>query len=177
MFYINCYFFFAILGFLFESIFFILIKKSYNSSILFGPWTPIYGIAFFIIYFINKLVKKWHLNKVLEIIIFFLLNIVVLSLLEFISGELILATNHVRYWNYINNHFNIDGFICLEVSMFWGVLSLFVNYILYPHVKRFLKNIPRFITIILIILYVIDNIFTLFDIKKGLITFFLIVFI
>lgn len=161
MYFINCYFFFAILGFLFESIFFILIKKPYNSSILFGPWTPVYGIAFFIIYFLDKFVKRFHLKKLYEIFLYFFLSAILLTLLELLAGELILAINHVRYWNYVNLTLDIDSFICLEVALFWGVAATFINYFLYPRIKNFIKKIPKAITIILIILYVIDNIFTI----------------
>lgn len=161
MYFINCYFFFAILGFLFESIFFILIKKPYNSSVLFGPWTPVYGIAFFVIYFLDKFIKKFNLKKLYEIILYFFLSAILLALLEFIAGELIFAINHVRYWNYENLTLDIDGFICLEVTIFWGVAATFINYFLYPRIKNFIKKIPKAITIILIILYVIDNIFTI----------------
>lgn len=161
MYFIDCFFFFAILGFLFESIFFIIIKKPYNSSVLFGPWTPVYGIAFFIIYFLDKLVKKFNLRKVWEIVLYFLLSSFFLTLLEFIAGELILAINHVRYWNYVNLTLDIDGFICLEVALFWGLAATSINYFFYPRVKKFITKIPKAITIILIILYVIDNIFTI----------------
>ena len=160
MYYINCYFFFAILGFLFESVTFILLKKPYNSGVLMGPWTPVYGIAFFIILLIRKFLKRWNLEKKIEIILFFLLSILLLSILEFIAGELILIISHVRYWNYVNRPLNIDGFICLEISLLWGIGAIFINYFLYPYIKSFLKKIPKIITTILIILYMIDTIYS-----------------
>ena len=45
MFYLNIFFIFAISGYILETITFFVINKPYNSSILYGPWTPIYGIA------------------------------------------------------------------------------------------------------------------------------------
>lgn len=161
MYYINCYFFFAILGFLFETILFTLIKHPYNSSILYGPWTPIYGIAFFVIYLINHFVKKLHLSKIKELILFFILSVFILSILELIAGELILAIWHTRYWNYEKSRFNIDGFICLEISLFWGIGAIFLNYFLYPRVKNFIRKIPKWLTVLFIILFVIDTIFTI----------------
>ena len=161
MYFINCFFFFSILGFLFESLTFIIIKKPYNSSVLYGPWTTVYGIAFFIIRFIGKRVQKLHLSKPREILLFFLLNMIVLSALEFISGELILAISKVRYWNYQNMTWNIDGFICLEASLFWGFSSTILYYLIYPKIETFLQKIPKWITIIFIILYATDILFML----------------
>lgn len=162
MYAINCFFFFAILGFLFESLFFILIKKPYNSSTLLGPWTTVYGIAFFIILFIGNWLKKFHFSKSIEVVLFFLLNTFILSMLEFIAGELILFISKVRYWNYQNLTWNIDGFICLEVSLFWGLGSIILYYFLYPKIKPFLKKIPKFITILLVLLYSLDILFMVF---------------
>ena len=159
MYLINCFFFFAILGFLFESLFFIFIKKPYNSSVLFGPWTTVYGIAFFIITAIGNKIKRYHLKKGLEVFLIFLLNVIVLSILEFVSGELILSFSKVRYWNYENLTWNIDGFICLEISIFWGLCSLLIYYFIYPKVQKFLHKIPKWITFLFIILYVFDVLF------------------
>ncbi len=162
MYYWNCYFFFSILGFLFESILFLILKRHYNSGILYGPWTPIYGLAFFIILGIHKVLKKWHFHKIVEYILFFLLSTILLSILELIGGELILFLFHVRYWNYEKSFLNIDGFICLEVSLFWGVCSLITNYIIYPRVKDFIRRIPKFVTYFLILFSIIDIVCTLF---------------
>ena len=156
---INCFFFFSIFGFLFESLTSIILKKPYNSSVLYGPWTTVYGIAFFIIHYIGTKIEKFHLKKWQEVILVFLGNIFILSILELIAGELILKLFHVRYWNYEKFTWNIDGFICLEVSLFWGIGALFLYYFLYPKVKSFIMKIPTWLTYLFLLFYVIDLIF------------------
>lgn len=162
MYFVNCFFFFSIIGFLLETFIHIIIKKPYNSSILYGPWTTVYGIAFFIIHFIGKELQKFHFHKALEIFLFFIINMIVLTTLEFLSGELILMVSKVRYWNYVNLTWNVDGFICLEAALFWGIGSTFLYYFLYPKIENFLKNIPKWITILVSLLYAIDILFLLF---------------
>ncbi len=164
MYYINCFFLLSIIGFLFESIFFIIIKKPYNSSILYGPWTTVYGLSFFIMDFIYKWLQKYHLPKWLEVILFFLINMILLSALEFLTGELILKILKVRYWNYVNQTFNIDGFICLEASLFWGIASTILYYLLLPKMQNFLHKIPKWVTIICLCLYIFDWIMALIKI-------------
>ena len=132
---------------------------------MYGPWTTIYGIAFFIIYFIGEKIKKLNLKKWQEILLFFISNILILSILELLAGELILHLFGTRYWDYKEFTWDIDGFICLEVSLFWGFGALFLYYFLYPKVKTFLKKIPKWLTITLVILYVLDG---LLMIKKKL---------
>ena len=112
--------------------------------------------SFFYHSFYRKKIKLLQLKKWQEILLFFVSNIIILSILEFLSGELILAIGKIRYWNYENLTWNIDGFICLEVSLFWGLASLFIEYFLYPRIKNFLKKIPKYLTIIFVILYVLD---------------------
>ena len=45
MYYINLFFVYSILGFVFETILSQFWSGVFNSGILFGPWTPVYGIG------------------------------------------------------------------------------------------------------------------------------------
>ena len=58
MYYTNYFFICSILGFLLETCFYTLFKWDGGSGILYGPWTPVYGIgAIIIIIFFDFIFK------------------------------------------------------------------------------------------------------------------------
>jgi uncharacterized membrane protein len=44
--------------------------------------------------------------------------------LEYVTGVVMEMMFKMRYWDYSNKKFNIQGYICLKSSLFWGVLSV-----------------------------------------------------
>ena len=54
MYYINTFFIFSILGHIIEN----FVYKHVDSGILFGFWTPIYGLGIILILLINNILKK-----------------------------------------------------------------------------------------------------------------------
>lgn len=161
MYAIKCFFFFAISGFLMETIGAQVLNKPYNSSVLIGPWTTVYGLAFFVILGIHRLLQKKQLKKWKEVLLFFAFSTILLTFLEFICGVLILKFSHVIYWSYKNMKFALGDFICLEVALLWGLTSTFICYILYPWVKKYIQRFPNSLTILLCILYGIDVIYAI----------------
>ena len=68
MYYIKYFFITSILGFFLETI----VCTNYESGILYGPWTPIYGIgSIIIIYVSDKILKKKNLSIIKKFIIVF----------------------------------------------------------------------------------------------------------
>jgi uncharacterized membrane protein len=47
------------------------------------------------------------------------------------------------WWDYSNEKYNIQGRICLKVSLFWGFFSLFMVEVLHPMVLILVEKIPR----------------------------------
>lgn len=114
MYLVNCFFIYSIFSFLLEGIFNLIVLKHFTSGILYGPWTPIYGVGAIITIVISKKIfQKLHKSQFIETLITFLILSVTLTLTEFLGGFLIE------------------------------------------------KKIPKFITIILSILFVLDIIITL----------------
>ena len=158
--YINIFFIYSFLGFLFESTLSLIKGTNFNSGILYGPWTFIYGIAIFIILVINRFLKQFKLPKWLEILIFYIMASILMTLIEFSAGMLISKLFHVVYWDYSEMAFNFGHYICLEVTLFWGLFATLVNYLLTPHILKLIKKIPWVISIILVLLFIVDIIFT-----------------
>ena len=167
MYYVNCFFVYSVFGFLFESMISIFRKTGFSSGILYGPWTPIYGIGVDLILVISKyFFSHLYLAKWREISIVLLILIVVLTLIEWVGGILIEKFFHVVFWNYENFDYHIGKYIALEVSFFWGFLSLILIYVIHPFFNSFIIRIPFVISCILIVLMFCDYIFTFLKYKS-----------
>ena len=57
--------------------------------------------------------------------------------------------------------FNIGKYTSLEMAVIWGLSSIILVYLIKPLVDKFIKKIPKLITWILVILFLIDLIFIL----------------
>lgn len=166
MYYLNCFFIYSFIGYAYENIIEFLKDKKLGSGMLYGPYTPIYGIGALIILIISKFIFNiLNLNKVLEVIIIVLSLTIILTFLEWIGGILIEKIFHVTFWDYSNFKFHIGKYIALEISFIWTLGSLLVIYVLQPLINKFIFFIPNYVTYILIIIFTIDLIAT-FSSKK-----------
>ena len=161
MYYINCFFIYAFLGFVFENIIGIISNNSFDSGILYGPITLVYGIGSVIILIISKyLFKRLHLPRWIETFIAAIVLIVILSILEFIGGVTIETIFGIVFWDYSNYKYNIGKYVSLEISIFWGILAIILIYIIHPLLNKLIVKIPHYITYIAMLLFIIDLLIT-----------------
>lgn len=128
-------------------------KQWINRGFLHGPLLPIYGSGAIIILFCTIPVR-------FSIVLTFLFGMIAASILEFCTGYCMEKMFGVRYWDYSNKRFNLQGHICLGVSIGWGVASvLLVNFANVP-IDYMVRAIPVQITdavaYIITILFVVD---------------------
>lgn len=158
MYYLNYFIVFSILGHFFESFFY----SSGDSGIFLSYWTPIYGIGTIIILLINKWINKFNVSKILKILYLFLFSSIILSTIEAVGGYLIKWIFDIELWNYSNYRFNIGKYTALEMSLIWGLSSILLVYFIKPISDKIVKHIPKILTYILIGIFIIDVIITLF---------------
>lgn len=156
MYYINYFFVLSIFGHFLESFFY----SNGDSGILLSYWTPIYGIGSIIIIIIYKIIEKFKVNKIIKIILLFLFCSILLSLIEVLGGYLIKWIFNKELWNYSNHKFNIGKYTSLEMSLIWGLSSLLLIYFIKPWVDKIISKIPKYLTYILILFFIIDIIAT-----------------
>ena len=157
MYFFKYFFVTSILGFFIESI----LWHGHESGILYGPWTPIYGIGSIIIVILsNKIFKKRNINGFLKFIFLFLFCFLILSFIELIGGILIEKVFGVIFWDYTKYRFNIGKYICLEISLIWGIVSCLFVFIK-PCIDKIIKVIPNLVLYIFFILFFIDIVCTL----------------
>lgn len=133
-----------------------------NSSILYGPWLPVYGVGICLGVFIETLIfNRVKTSKIVKIFIMFLLIVFFSTLIELLGGIFIEKTFGKAFWNYNNFKFNFGKYIALESSLIWGILSLFFLFVIKLKFDKMIKKIPRVVTTLVLSMMLIDFILTL----------------
>lgn len=139
--------------------------KFINRGFLIGPYCPIYGWGCLAII----LVVGTNTKDILGV---FLKSILICSLLEYFTSYFMEKIYNVRWWDYSSKKFNINGRICLETMIPFGLLALLIIYLLHPAVTKLINLLsPKSLVILAVtifIIYIIDNIvstYILFKIK------------
>ena len=128
-------------------------RRLVNRGFLHGPWLPIYGSGALLVLFLTLPVRE---NPALV----FFLGMSGATLLEYGTGAFMEHLFQVRYWDYSREPLNINGYICLPVSLAWGSFSLGLIYVLHPPAERFVLQIPLLvsdgISLCLSVLFTVD---------------------
>ena len=83
-----------------------------------------------------------HLPSAIDVGIF-LLGLIAATMLEYVTGVVMEALFQVRYWDYSDKKFNIQGHICLSSSLAWGVFTLLLIRVVHPRISALLERIPQ----------------------------------
>lgn len=132
--------------------------KLINRGFLFGPLCPIYGNGAVIIIL---LLTRWQDNS----LYIFLGGFFFASVLEYITGFVLEKIFHTRWWDYSKRPFNIKGYIALDFSIIWGLVSVFMMKVIHPRVSTFVDSIPkdnvRPVALALLMVFTIDLLATI----------------
>lgn len=160
----NILFIFSLLGFVLESTIYKINKSKRYSSIFYGPFTYVYGFGILTL----LLVKKYWLDHLkihglLKVIITFLTCWIVLTFIEWLGGNILYEVFQVNMWNYTKKAFNCGKYICLELSLIWGLIGTLYLYFAKDFFDKIAALIPKKLTITIIILELIDLGLVLFN--------------
>ena len=147
---------YAILGWIMEvTCKLVQYKRFINRGFLIGPYCPIYGYGALLI---TILLKRYTSDP----IVLFVMAIVVCGTLEYLTSYFMEKIYKARWWDYSTKKFNINGRVCLETVIPFGILGLLIMYILNPFFIGKIEAIPPIIlnvlSGILLIIYICDNI-------------------
>lgn len=113
-------------------------KKFINPGFLSGCAIPLYGFGAVIINLLCSLVT--NINNSHKIILISIVSILLLTLLEFITGRVMIDLFNVKLWDYSNEKLNYKGIICLKFSLAWGILSIVYYKLIYSWINTFIIN-------------------------------------
>ena len=88
------------------------------------PFLPIYGSGAIIVLIFTLPFRD-------NAVAVFFMGMISATILEYFTGVAMEKLFHVRYWDYSNNKFNLNGHICLGSSLAWGIFSVILT--LYAH--------------------------------------------
>ena len=107
-------------------------KKFINRGFLIGPYCPIYGVGLLII--INFL--KSYVNSY---IIVFVMSMFICMTLEYLTSYVMEKLFNGRWWDYSDKKFNINGRVCLETTIPFGLGGMAIMYIVNPFLDKILN--------------------------------------
>lgn len=129
-----------------------------NRGIMHGPWLPIYGTGGVLVLII---LNKFRDKPLLE----FISIIIVCGIVEyFTSYYLEIAHNGEKWWDYSGYFLNLNGRICAEGLLVFGLGGMAAVYAIAPALDNLIKRINTklviTISIILVTAFTIDNIYS-----------------
>jgi len=127
---------YSFIGWLAETIYmYIYHGHIVKRGFLIGPLCVVYGIgSISVIYVLNRVKSHPFL--------LFIGATIITSVVEFFAGVFLSLVSQKRLWDYSGNLFNLYGYICLRNSIMWGIISMFLIYIIHPNLIKFLCTIP-----------------------------------
>ena len=122
-------------------------------GVLSGPWLPIYGSgSVLIVLFLGK-----YRDKPARL---FLMTMALCGLMEYMTGWYLETVYQVRWWDYSDLRFQIQGRVCLAGLLIFGAGGLILVRFVLPAAERFLagrnQRVLEILCLILVFLFTAD---------------------
>ncbi|MBQ8891822.1 MAG: putative ABC transporter permease [Bacilli bacterium] len=140
-------------------------RKFINRGFFLGPYCPIYGTGGVLLLFLNGYRE--------DPFVVFILSIFICSLVEYLTSYFMELIYRVRWWDYSNRFFNINGRICLFNSVFFGLFGTLAVCFFNPFFENMILNLSantKFLLLLIVfVVTTIDMVITfnaMFDFRK-----------
>lgn len=133
------FFIYSFIGWVWECCFVSVRKRRWvNRGFMYGPMLPIYGFGALAV-----LISTIRVRDSIPLI--FLFGMVGATLLEYVTGAVMERLFNVKYWDYSNQKFNLNGYICLISSLGWGLFSVLLVKFVHVPIEGAVLKIPTII--------------------------------
>ena len=134
-----------------------------NRGFLNMPICPIYGFGVIMVVVFFRPLSHTFLPL-------FAVTSILCTTFELLVGLGMEKMFHARWWDYSHEKFNYKGYICLKISILWGMGCVIVVRIVHPMVEKFIDFMPVRLGLGLIVLWsvliVIDLISSICAVNK-----------
>ncbi len=131
------FFIYCFLGWVWECCYVSVAEKQLvNRGFMKGPCLPIYGSGALCILLVTIPVRG---NYALMVLV----SILAATLLEYATGAVMERLFRVRYWDYTGKFLNINGYVCLESTVCWGVMSILLTEVVQPQIAQRVLQLPE----------------------------------
>ena len=138
-------------------------RKLINTGFLKGPFCPIYGVGAIIMLVVLNNFKA-------NIFVLFMMSFIILTAWEYIVGIALEKTFNTKYWDYSNHKFNFQGRICLQNSIYWGILGVVFIKVIQPFMKNLIAQVDtgilKFVASIVMVVFTADVIMSIINVKS-----------
>ena len=129
----------CMIGTYYEELLWFFIHHTFSSrqGLIYGPFSPIYGIgvAIFVV-FLGKRNDKRTVWKTL------LYSSLIGGITEFMTSFIAKKFFDVEFWNYTGYFLNIMGRTTIPFMIGWGIGGTILMKIIYPYVSKWIEKIP-----------------------------------
>lgn len=146
---------YSFIGYIAEVINVSIIEKRIvlNRGFLIGPYLPIYGVGCMIMVLFLERYED-------DLFALFIMSAFYCSLLEYFTSLIMEKIFRLRWWDYSDNKFNINGRICLKNALLFGIGGIIVVKILHPFFSWLVylpsSSVTICVAIILFIIFFVD---------------------
>ena len=150
---------FSFVGWLWEGTLHLLQSGTFvNRGVLHGPWIPIYGTGCILVL---VLLKKLRGNPVLH----FFATVLLCGCVEYFTGYFLEMTHGgQKWWDYSGYYLNLQGRVCFEGLLVFGIGGCLVIYLIAPIVDQMLSAVPvkvlAPVVAVLMCVFMVDNVYS-----------------
>lgn len=149
------FFIFSGIGWIWEVALHLITNGTFvNKGTMHGPWLPIYGWGGILIL---TILYRFRKNPKLE----FLLTVIICGLVEYFTSFYLEMVHHFKWWDYSGYFLNLNGRICAEGLLVFGLGGLAIVYLVAPlidnHIKKINKNALVLICVFLLVIFMFDQ--------------------
>lgn len=135
--YVMIFFSFMMIGYIYEVVYAVLTTGAFvNRGTLYGPWLPIYGCGGTAALIILKKIRTHP-------IVTFFLSVLMCGIIEYTSAWYLETFKHTKYWDYSGFFMNIQGRVCLEGLVVFGLGCMLAIYLVAPSLAGLYERIPK----------------------------------
>ncbi len=157
------FFLYSCFGWLFESAYCSLEAMTFiNRGFLNGPVCPIYGVGALLMFIFLIPIQKKISNPLVALPTIFMSGAVLATVIEYITSIAMEWLFDARWWDYSSFRYNIDGRVCLFVSLVWGGFALLFVYIIQPQFEKIVavlhrrQRLPQIVLAVCCVLLAVD---------------------
>lgn len=158
------FFIYSFCGWLMETVLCSVKARSFiNRGFLNGPICPIYGCGILLMLIFLIPVRNNIAPLTIALPVIFLTGAALASTLEYSTSWAMEKLFHARWWDYSHIKFNVNGRICLSISLIWGALATGFLYLVQPGFEALLAIlytvsplVPKITAFVLTVMLVFD---------------------
>ena len=129
------FYIYSFFGWIFESCYVSILKHRFvNRGFLRLPLLPLYGSGAVMMLWVSLPFRE-HPALV------WLSGVIAATALEYVTGFVMERLFCVKYWDYSNKKFQLDGYICLSSSIAWGFLTILLTEYIHQPIARLVLGV------------------------------------